>query len=176
MKSSISHLIIVFLLCSISAVGFWFWYAAIMHKSAEVSMLQAHIDTKSGAMLRVAAAENIFADIEKDEKDIQNYFVPETGVVSFISDLEEKGRLLGTTVTVLSVSAGGSAALPALQLTVAVKGSFDAVMRTVGSIEHAPYAISIQSLLVGKDAKDGWLGNIKMQVASSPSIKTTKTP
>ena len=90
-------------------------------------------------------------------------------MVAFIDTLEGRGRSLGATVNVLSVSTGGDSAHPTLELTLSIKGSFDAVMRTVGSIEYAPYAISISSLLVGKDVKESWMANLKMRVASVPS-------
>lgn len=176
MKSSLPQLGVVIVLCGISGTGLWLWYAIIAQQSAEVALLQQQIHVKSGAIARIATAQTVFTEIEKDEQTLRGYLVSEGGVVSFIDMLEEKGRLLGTTVNVLSVSASGSSAFPVLELTLAIKGSFDSVMRTVGSIEYAPYAISVQTLFIGKDAKDEWLANIKMQVVSAPSSKATKKP
>jgi len=169
MKSSLTHLTLALLICAGSAVGFWFWYTSIVEKSIEATILQGQINAKSGAISRITTARTVFAEIENDEAAVQSYFVPETGVVAFIDTLEGRGRSLGATVNVLSVSTGGDSAHPTLELTLSIKGSFDAVMRTVGSIEYAPYAISISSLLVGKDVKESWMANLKMRVASVPS-------
>lgn len=175
MKSSFAHLVIVLLVCAVSVGGYWYWYTVIADKSLEAMILQSQINAKSGAISRITTAKTVFSQIASDEAAVKNYFVPETGIVSFIDVLEGRGRLLGTEVKVLSVSAGGDSAHPTLELALSVKGSFDAVMRTVGSIEYAPYAISISSLLVGKDVKDTWLANLKMRVASTVS-SPTKTP
>lgn len=176
MKSSLTHFIFALALCAGSAAGLWFWYTTIAEKSVEATILQGQINAKSGAISRITTARTVFAEIANDEVAVQSYFVPETGVVAFIDMLEGRGRVLGTTVSVLSVSTGGDPVHPTLELSLSIKGSFDAVMRTVGSIEYAPYAISISSLLVGKDVKDSWLANLKMRAASAPVEVSNNTP
>ncbi len=174
MKSSLTHLVVVLVICVCSAGGFWFWYTSIVEKSIEATILQGQINAKSGAISRITTARTVFAEIANDEAAVQSYFVPETGIVAFIDTLEGRGRSLGTEVSVLSVSTGGDLMHPTLDLTLSIKGSFDAVMRTVGSIEYAPYASSISSLLVGRDVKEAWIANLKMRVASVPSEGSKK--
>ena len=67
---------------------------------------------------------------------------------------------------VLSVSAGGTNARPTLTLAVTVTGAFDAVMRTAGSVEYAPYDISISKFSVMKSDKKNWLANLELVVGS----------
>ncbi|MDO8231868.1 MAG: hypothetical protein Q7T37_01540 [bacterium] len=176
MKSSLTHLILVLVMCAGSVGGFWFWYTSIAEESVEATILQGQINAKSGAISRITTARSVFAEIANDETAVQSYFVPETGIVAFIDTLESRGRSLGATVDVLSVSTGGDPAHPTLELTLSIKGSFDSVMRTVGSIEYAPYAISVSSLLVGRDVKEAWMANLKMRVASVPSEGSKKSP
>ena len=67
-------------------------------------------------------------------------------MVGFINGLEAQGQALGTTVSVLSVSAG-TGKQPTFMLSLTIEGTFDTVMRTVGVIEYAPYDISLYSFL-----------------------------
>ena len=97
-------------------------------------------------------------------------------MVAFINDLEARGRVQGVAVNVLSVSAGGETKQPTLTLVLTVQGTFDAVMRTVGAIEYAPYALSISGLSLGqdgKDIKDSWRADLKLRVGSLSANATT---
>ncbi len=175
MKSPFSHIIIAVVICVSAVVGYGVWYAAISAKSASVVSLQNQIDTKIETANRIAAARATLADVAGDEAVVQNYFVPEASVVSFIDALETSGKTLGTTVSVLSVGTSGTSAKPSLELALSVKGTFDAVMRTIGSIEYAPYDLSILSLTVAQDDKNSWHADLKVLVGSIPATKSSTT-
>jgi hypothetical protein len=176
MKSPLIHLILALLVCIAALIGYGVWYATIVDMSTSVATLQNQIDTKIEAVSRVTTTQAALAGIAGDEAVVQSYFVPETGVVAFIDDLEARGHSQGTTVSVLSVSTGGVPAQPTLVFSLSVKGTFDAVMRTVGAIEYAPYAISISALSVGQDDKNSWYANLKLLVGSSATSTATRTP
>lgn len=176
MKSTLAHLAFASAACVAVLAGYGFWYAATAAKSVEVAELQSQIDAKTEAVSRMATTRAALAEIAGDESVVRGYFVPETGVVAFIDDLEARGRALGAAVSVLSVSTGGGGAEPTLQFALSVKGTFDAVMRTVGAIEYAPYAISISALSVGQDAKDLWHADLKLRVASVPPAAAAPAP
>ncbi|MFA6519368.1 MAG: hypothetical protein WCT41_00895 [Candidatus Paceibacterota bacterium] len=173
MKSPFSHIMIAVAVCIAAIAGYGMWYAAISAKSASVAALQNQIDTKTETVNRIAAARATLANVASDESVVQNYFVPEAGVVSFIDALETSGKTLGSTVSVQSVGTSGTPAKPSLELALSVKGTFDAVMRTVGSIEYAPYDLSISSLTITQDDKNIWHADLKIVVGSVPVAKSS---
>ena len=177
MKSPLTHLLLASVACALVLTGYGFWYAAIANKSAAVAALQENIEAKSETMKRLSAARMALAEIVDDEAAVQRYFVSETEAVAFIDSLESRGRFQGATVHVLSVSTARQSVPPALALSLSVLGTFDAVMRTVGAIEYAPYALSITKFSVGRSGTEsGWLATLDLQVGSTAARSTPKTP
>lgn len=175
MKSAPLHVIIWILVCVVALVGQGFWYDIIVNKSATVADLQNQIDTKTETSNRIASARTALAEIAGDESIVQSYFVPETGVVPFIDDLEARARGQKADMKVLSVSTGGTKSTLVLSLT--ISGTFDAVVRTVGTIEYAPYGLSISKLSLGKNEKNIWHADMELVVGSIPaSSAITTTP
>ena len=186
MKSSLFHLLAAVTLCIVALIGYGVWYSTVSAESAAVADLQNNIVAKTEAVKRIAATRASLTDIAGDEALVQSYFVPEANIVSFINALESRGTAQKASVSVLSVSESGTKAQPALSFSITVKGTFDAVMRTVGSIEYAPYALSISSLSVAQDTKSGWHADLRLLVgsmpanvtatSSSPNVPGTSTP
>ncbi len=172
MKSPFLHLIIWLSVCAATFVGYGFWYAAVAHKSMAVADLQNQINMKTETSIRVAAARTALAEIAGDESVVQSYFVPETGVVSFIDDLQARARAQTAVMKVLSVSTGGTAKQSnlTLLLAISINGTFDAVMRTVGAVEYAPYDLSISGLSLGEDGKNTWHADLGLVVGSVPTM------
>lgn len=175
MKSALTQLIAAIVICTLSLIGYGILYGVISAKSVEVGNLETQIETKTEAATRIVSARAAIAEISGDEMAVQNYFVPETSVVSFIDSLQARGRAQGTEVGVLSVSSN-SGAHQTLTLSLTVKGSFDALMRTIGTIEYAPYALSISSLTVAQDSKNAWHAALIVVVGSIPQTAATSTP
>ncbi len=169
MKSTLLHLIIWLSVCIGAFVAYEFLYAALANKSIAVANLQNQIDMKTEASKRITAARTALAEIAGDESVVQSYFVPETGVVSFIDDLEARARAQTATMKVLSVSIGGVATAPTLVLSLIVDGTFDAVMRTIGAIEYAPYDLSISRLSLEKTEENVWHAELGLIVGSVPA-------
>jgi hypothetical protein len=176
MKSPLLHLILALIVCVAALAGYWVWYTAISAKSTEVTILQNQIDAKTESVARMATARTALAEIASDEAMVRSYFVPETGVVSFIDNLQARGRSLGAAVSVLSVSTGGTSAQPTLTFALVIKGTFDALMRTIGAIEYAPYAISISNLSIDHELKTSWSANLRLVVGSRAADTATTTP
>lgn len=175
MKSSFLHAAGALALCLAILSGYGVWYAAVAAKSAAVASLQSEIDTKTETMSRVAAARATLSQLADDEAIVQGYFVPEAGIVPFIDAIQTQGRTIGASVSVLSVGTAGTASQPSLVLSLSINGSFDTVMRTVGSIEFAPYALSITDFSVSQDAKEGWHADLKISVGSTQAARTATT-
>ena len=177
MRSPLIHLLLASLFCSLAFTSYGFWYATVAKKSAAVAALQNQINAKTETASRIATTRTALSEIAEDEAIVRDYFVPETGVVAFINSLEGRGRALGTDISVLSVSndTKGSAR-PVLAFALSIKGTFDAVMRTVGSIEYAPYDIEVTTLSVGQDAENSWHANVKLLVGSVSASAAANTP
>lgn len=176
MKSAFIHLILAFVICAAALVSYGILYRAVATASVAVTALQSQIDAKTKVVSRMAATRAAFADIAGDEAAVQQYFISETGVVAFIDDLEALGRVNGAATTkVLSVSADDASAQPTFTFALSIMGTFGAVMRTVGAIEYAPYAISISSLSVGQNAKNDWHADLTFIVGSNATSAPPKT-
>jgi len=173
MKLHFFHLGLAVAISIIAFVCYGFWYNTISNKSADVANLKSQIDSKTETLKRVASARSALAQISGAQASLKNYFVPETGVVSFIDNLETHGKSFGSYVSVLSVSAGSNSVQPTLTFAVSIKGTFDAVMRTVGAIEYLPYDLSISQLSLVQDEKKTWHADLNLIVGS---ISSTNTP
>jgi hypothetical protein len=176
MKSPLLHIILACSVCVATMIGYGFWYATVGAKSIAVANLESQISEKTEAASRIASARASLAEIAGDEASMQNYFVPETGVVAFINNLEAQGRAQGASVSVLSVSTSGAGAQPTLTFSITIKGTFDAVMRTVGAIEYAPYDLSISALSLGQEGSNSWHANLNLLVGSVSASIATSTP
>lgn len=166
MKTPLLHILIA---CSVLVavfIGQGFWYSVVAKKSSAVAELQGQINKRSETAGRIASSRAELAKIANDEIIVRSYFVSENDIVAFIDGLQTRGLSQGTVVKVLSVSVAGTNARPTLSLAVTVTGAFDAIMRTVGSIEYAPYDISISKLSVMKGDKKTWLANLELIVGS----------
>lgn len=176
MKSRLSQLILACLVCTAALVGYGILYRAVAAKSVAVTVLQDSIDAKTKVVSRMAITRSALAETSGDEAVVQNYFLSKTAIVAFIDSLEARARAIGvTTISVLSVSTGGTSAQPTFTFTLSIKGTFDAVMRTIGAIEYSPYAASISTLSVGQNAKNDWQASFTFLVGSSATTTSPNT-
>lgn len=173
MRSPVTHFIFMFILGVLSVLGYVFWYSIVMDERAKVVSLQDQIDLVHNTADRITLARTILSGTENDEVKMRSYFVPEANVASFINDLESRTSAQKATLSVSSVSTGGTSAHLTLKLDLIIKGTFDAVMHTIGAIEYAPYAISIPTVSVQQDDKGVWLANLKVIVGSIIEKTTT---
>lgn len=173
-KSSVIHLIFALTITILMGASYSWWYAEIMRKNDDVASIDSQINLIQRAMSHVTSARAALTEISGDEERLQNYFISETGVVSFIDMLQARGFAQKTFIDVLSVSIGGTATQRVLLLAVTISGTFDAVMRMVGAIEYAPYDISVSSLSVQQNAKNNWQANLSLTVGFAP-IKVATT-
>lgn len=176
MKSSFLSVGIWLAIFIAAFAGYGAWYRVIADKSITVAALQNQIAAKTETAVRIVTARTALAEIAGDEATVQSYFVPETGVVAFIDDLEKRARAQGATMKVLSVSVGGAGETPTLVLSLSIDGAFDPVMRTIGAIEYAPYDISLSKLSVAKSGKIDWDAGLEITVGSVPASTATTTP
>ena len=173
MKARLLHLGITLIISIAALIGHGVWYAAVASKSVSVANLESQIVSKTESMSRIASARMALIEVADDENVVRSYFVPETSVVTFIDGLEKEGKSHGATVKVLSVSSERAGSVPTLEFALAISGTFDAVMRTVGSIEYAPYDLSISELSLAHEEKSDWQANLKLIVGSVQTATST---
>lgn len=173
MKSVFLQCMLALLLFIGSSVAYRLWYAMVSAKSAQAAELQNQIVAKESAVKQSIATRVILNTIATQQSSMQSYFVSESNIVGFISDLESQGQALGSTVTVRSVSTGTKGNNPTLVLALTVDGSFDSVMRTVGAIEYAPYDLTVSALSLSAVGKKSWHADMTIAVGSITGTVST---
>lgn len=171
MKTSLARLCIAILLSIVAVIGYSSGYAALSRESAKVAKLDVDIRTKSDTVTRIAATRLALAGVANDEATVRSYFVLEDGVVAFIDSLEKQGKSLGATIRVRSVEAGGVPGQSTIELSLIVSGTFDSVMRAVGSMEYLPYNLSVSSLALTQDGKKSWHADVTLSVGTLPATR-----
>ncbi len=166
------HLFIALGILTAACIGYGAAYHALGTLSATVTGLAQEVAAKKESASAAALAAQELERLADDEGSIDSYFVVPDNIVTFLESLQAKGVTLGATVTVDSVSAEQKPR-PHLDLTLRIVGSFDAVMRTVGSIEHSPHDITVTSLVLDviesgdPEAPPGWSATMKMDVGTA---------
>ncbi len=151
-------------------VGYVAWYRVVVAESARVVLLDREIAEHSADASRTDALKTTLAEIENDEALVQGYFVSEANVAAFVDDLEARGRALGAVVNTTSVATADTPEHSAIAVALVVTGPFDAVLRTIGSIEYAPYDLMVSSLVFTREVpKPGWRADLKLVVGSAPT-------
>lgn len=157
-------------------VGYVLWYGTVSAQSVRVADLQAQITAKKSSLTHAASIRATLGSLSNEEAATRQYFVSENTLVSFIGSLQKQGQILGGLVTVKSVSADTRGARPALTLSLTIDGVFDSVMRTIGSIEYAPYDIQVTSLSLQNQGKNAWEAALSVTVGSAPGVVSGSAP
>jgi hypothetical protein len=122
------------------------WYGTITNESAQATQIAGEIKAKTDDTARAAAAKVELAALSTDQSSLQQYFVSTSNVVPFLEQLQSAGSYLGSKVQIASVSATPGTPYGQLSLSLSIAGSFNSVMRTLGSIEYGSYDTEISSL------------------------------
>lgn len=123
-----------------------FGYTLVGRASAEAARLGAEIHTKSEETTRVIAAKAALASLVEDEAHVRQYLVRQEDIVGFLERLERTGQALGATVEVVSVSADRGTPRGKITLALKISGSFDSVLRTLGTIEYGAFDSTLTNL------------------------------
>lgn len=183
MKSPLLSIVIAVALLALALAGYVALRTKVSRQSVAVANLVQQIETKTAAADHLALVRETLASLTDEEAAVQSYFVPDTAIVPFIEELQSRGRVLGADVEIASVAAipAGPKTRPRLTIALSVAGPFDAVMRTIGSLEYAPYAIKVTSLTLTLGADAIWTANTSLSVGSSastavPALRTSAPP
>ncbi len=98
-----------------------------------------------------AAIQSLYQSTAADRAKLKSFFIPGSRVVSFLETLEALGPQAGSTVTLSSIAADSLDSAPSGTLGTAhahvdVKGSWQAVMRTLMLAETMPYKTTIDNV------------------------------
>lgn len=148
-KPSLTRLITLLLLCVCAGVGYVYAYRVVSKTSERLASLHKEANEKSTDAARIAAVKNALRTLVADESSASNYLVLASDIVPFIERLEQMGSDLGADVSVASVSKEKTGSRERLVLSLKITGNFEAVMRTLGAIEYAPYDITTSQVSVG---------------------------
>lgn len=173
MKSPFAHFVFALLIAVLASRWFGVWYATVSNMSAVAAQVQNQIAGANENVQRIASARAALTEIAGDEASVRDHFVAEENVVTFVNDLEARGHAQGVTVSAQSISKNTTSSGPVLLVALSLEGTFDAVMRTIGAIEYAPYAVSVSALSVEQGAADAWHANLNLVVGSSPAQNAT---
>ncbi len=156
MNTSFIHLGIAALVLVLAAGGYALGFHMVSEAKAEATTLAGEIAAKEAAQARGAGARARLLEVASDETFLASHFVATADIVSFLEDLEGAGDAFGAVVSVASVSGDEANQGGRITLSLSIRGSFDAVMRTLGVLEHGRYVLSSRDLVWSGGAEGEW--------------------
>lgn len=165
----LTHLLIAFALLAAAVAGYLVWYFRVEAASERAALLSADIADKGVQLERIRSASLALSKLTEDERAVTSYFVNEGDVVSFLEYLEGAGDAFGAVVEVVSVASEPGTPRGRLLVSVRIEGSFQAVARTLGTIEYGPYDMRMGNATVDT-AGDLWMAATVLTVGTKAGI------
>ncbi len=183
MKDTLFRVVSALVFLGGALLGYGVWYSVVSATSRTVATLSEEIAVRSERVQQASVASAALRKLESVKSELANYFVSEKSIVPFLAELEQLGTRLGTTMNVVSVGAptevGSQKGEQPLPVILSAEGSFDAVMRTLGAIEQAPYALSITAVTLdraGEDPAPQWKAAFTILVGLVVPTANVKSP
>jgi Tfp pilus assembly protein PilO len=164
---ALSHAATALLVVMLLGVGYAFWFITTENAAAHADALSSEINAKAAQHAHADTTRDTVSQVEADEATIETHFVPEEEIVSFLEELEALGGTLGSKVIVLSVTDPDGQGR--ITLALSISGSFDAVMRTVGVVEHGTRVSAVRSLTLDAGSDGMWTAAATVTVLAPPS-------
>jgi Tfp pilus assembly protein PilN len=151
------HLVIAGVVALALLGGYVVWLNVVERQRTELATLQSEIAQKDAERTRSFTARSAESDLAETEAFIASHIVQKDNIVSFLEALENTGTAYGAQVDVASLSGDDAASAGRISLSLSITGSFDAVMRTLGAIEHGSYANMVKNITLDTaGADDVW--------------------
>jgi hypothetical protein len=162
-----------------AAIGLYaFGYFTLLANTAKATTLATGVATKTAQLERITQAHAALDTLSNDEATLRQYSIGKEAIVPFLETLQTSGRTLGTKIDVLSVQDEKDGKHVRVALSLSITGSFDAVMRTLGSLEYSPYDGVLRNLSFdatpAATGTSGWSATAvySIGIASSTPVKT----
>jgi len=144
----------------------------ISNGTKNIETLATTVSEKRQEALRVALAQSALPRLTESESTLNAHLVRSEDIVSFLGSIETQGRGQGTVVEVVSVSPEQTTERPRIALSLKITGTFEAVERTLGTIEYGTYdaLVSNVTLESAKDEKaktPTWTAFVVLSVATN---------
>lgn len=122
------------------------WYAYVDRVSAEAAAIREDIVRIKQGSAAAADTQRMLESLSGTEETIRSYFVSTQDVVPFLESLGREGERLGSRVEVVSVSELPKSSRGGITVGLKISGSFDSVLRTLGSLEYSPRDIEVEKV------------------------------
>jgi len=156
----------------IAFLSYAWWYRETLLLDAAVSQKTETILQKSVREVRVARAQAALDEIDMFTERLAGRYVSNETIVVFLDSLEALGRSLGGATTVSSVSVREATEFDPsfFAIDLEIIGSFNTVMRTIGSVENLSHWSRVEKgmveLIPAIDGKSSaWRGVVTVLVA-----------
>jgi hypothetical protein len=157
----------IFALLTLS--GYVLWFLAFSGAKNQALFARSEVARIEQEDAAIANAQDTLLALASDEEMLRAYFVSAEGIVPFFEELERSGEVLGSVVEVASVT-GASEAGGRLTLSIRITGSFESVMKTLGSIEYGARDVRIESLTLdtvkSEEGSEPWVAAAVFSVAT----------
>lgn len=152
MKSARLHLIVSAILALAAIAAYGAWYMFVQQGSQETATLSNELAGKEATHAHAQVSKGQEVVLADKQAFTATHLLATADAVSFLERLEGTGRTLGAKVSVASVDDAHKDS-GSLDISLSISGSFDAVMRTLGAIEHGqPAAVAKSMTLSGGGA------------------------
>lgn len=150
-KKNTILVLMISLIATLVAVGIFLFVLKVIknkneHTSVALVSLQEKIKDKENATIFVSKVEEIKSLREK----IGGYFVNPENIDVFVSNLEEIGTQIGSTVEVKGIEIPPKTKNTII-IRLSINGTFDKVINTISLLESLPYQININQMYLNKD-------------------------
>ncbi|MGB4076836.1 MAG: hypothetical protein WBK28_04005 [Minisyncoccia bacterium] len=153
-REPLIHLALSLLFVAVCAGAYTFWFFASERVHDETAVVLTQIAEHELDQARTTSARAQIEELTTEEAFVRSYFVPEEDIVLFLEHLEEIGTGDNAEVSVASVT--GSAKEGHISVSLSVEGTFNAVLKTIGHIEHGSYAVTTESLTFESEGEGRW--------------------
>lgn len=148
------------------------WYAYVDRVSAEAAAIREDIVRITEGGTVAADTQRVLETLSSTEETIRSYFVSTQDIVPFLESIRREGTRLGSSVEVVSVSELPKSSRGGITVGLKISGSFDSVMRTLGSLEYSPRDIQVGKVTLDAEAA----AESSMWTAQATAIVGTSNP
>lgn len=147
-------------------------YYLLSDASVKAASLATQAAAKQAEVERATQAHVALGSLESEEATLDQYSVTKTDIVPFLGNLQGTATPFGGNMSVISVSDEKEGKHARIALSLTITGSFDAVMRTLGTIEYSPYDSVVRNVILTTDPSSSGKGGALWNATVAYSVGT----